>query len=72
MEIHIIKPTTKLTLSFWVIYEEKNGEFRRIFMEMEAQILEEKKDMVFGSILVKIFISIAFFGLQLALCKFLL
>lgn len=43
-----------------------------MFTGMEAQALAEKRDMVSGLILLKISISIVFFGLRIRSCKILI
>ena len=60
----------RLILSFLVILEEKNGGFRQTFTVMEALIWEEKRDLIYGLIQLKIIINIVFSGLILTSCKF--
>lgn len=59
----------KLILSSWGILEANIGEFRLMFMAMEAQALAEKRDTVCGLILPKISINTAFCGPIKQSCK---
>lgn len=59
----------RLILSFWGILEAKSGDFRPMFMEMEAQVQAEKKDTVSGLTLLMIFISTVYCGAKIELCK---
>lgn len=63
------KITTSWTSSSWGTSEAKTGGFRRMFMEMEAQVLVEKRDMACGLILLRISITTAFSGLRIRSCK---
>lgn len=56
-------------LSSWGILKGEHGDFRRICMEMEAPVEEEKNDIFFGLTPLKNFIVIASYGQLIKLCK---